>query len=67
MADNKIKEAALIRYRLIDPHGVTVETDVCSMQEAGIRAARFIIAQASEGYAGSIDFTGSGLKRKPRR
>jgi hypothetical protein len=53
--DNRV-----LRYALRDPRGVLIETDVCTIAEAGEKAARFIAAMAGEGLAGSIDFTGAG-------
>jgi hypothetical protein len=49
--------------RLLDPRGVTVEVISCTLDEATTKAAEFIRAQAGEGLAGSIEFTGAGLSR----
>jgi hypothetical protein len=56
----------IIVYRLVDPRGNTVEVGRATIEEVGQKAAAFIKAQATEGLAGSIDFTGASLPRRRR-
>ncbi len=56
-----------ILFRLLDPRDVTVEVGTCTIAEAKTKAGAFIEAQASEGLAGAIEFTGALPAAKDQR
>lgn len=49
-------------YSLFDACGTLVETDNVSPEEAANRAARFILAQASEGETGNVRFSATAAE-----
>jgi hypothetical protein len=49
-------------YSLFDAYGTLVETDNVSPEEAANRAARFILAQASEGETGNVSFSATAAE-----
>ncbi len=57
--------AGTMLCRLLDPHGVTVDLISGTVEEITEAVARFIAAQAGDGLAGSIEFTGIGVGDKP--